>query len=78
MYRSPQSDQKVSERARHNYVALPKAKGRRESDRIMPWPDRDFQVSPWRPLFYRSAYLGMHNGTAPSVSAASGGCLPPP
>ena len=28
--------------------------GQRESDRIMPWPDRDFQVTPWRPLFYRS------------------------
>ena len=56
MYWSPWSDQKVFGRAGHNFVALPKAKGQKESDRIMPWPDRDFQVTPWRPLFYRSVH----------------------
>ena len=38
----------------------------------------DFQVNPWIPSFYRSVYGGMHNGTAPSISSPSGGCLPRP
>ena len=36
LVRSPWSDQKVSQRAGHNSVALPTAEGRREGDRICP------------------------------------------
>ena len=61
----------VSGRAGHNFVALPKAK--RRVTELCPGLTETF-----RSLHGDLYSTGVYIGTAHSISAPSGGCLPPP